>query len=172
MGRWKCMGLLNHSSDTHLNYLRPVSYFSPSWIPLRVHCQDSYSDWWLGGWQPVFLLPEFPSGYSISDSDGGWWLYGHNILCLLKWQTNSVFTLYIPTVQVYMIALCVRLLVTPWTAACQAPTSMEFSRQEYWSGLPFLPSGYLSNPGMEHTYPVLAGRFFTTESPGKLSHTH
>ena len=108
-----------------------------------------------------------PSRHSaVTDS------YGHNILCLLKWQTNSVFTLYIPTVQVYMIALCVRLLVTPWTAACQAPTSMEFSRQEYWSGLPFLPSGYLSNPGMEHTYPVLAGRFFTTESPGKLSHTH
>ena len=106
MGRCKSMGLLNHSSDTHLNYLRPVSYFSPSWIPLRVHCQGSYSDWWFGGWQPVFLLPEFSSGYTISDPNSGWWLYGHNILCLLKWQTNSVSTLYIPTVHVCMHALC------------------------------------------------------------------
>ena len=48
--------------------------------------------------------------------------------------------------------------------------SMEFSRQEYWSWLPFLPPGDLPNPGVEPTSPVssaLAGRFFTTEPPGK-----
>ena len=56
----------------------------------------------------------------------------------------------------------VRLFETPWAVACQAPTSMEFSRQEFWSRLPFPPPGDLPNPGMEPTSPVLAGGFFTT----------
>ena len=43
----------------------------------------------------------------------------------------------------------VQLCVTPWTVAFQAPLSMEFSRQEYWSGLTFPSPGYLPNPGIE-----------------------
>ena len=43
----------------------------------------------------------------------------------------------------------VQLFVTPWTVACQAPMSMEFSRQEYWSGLPCHLPGDLPNPGTE-----------------------
>ena len=69
----------------------------------------------------------------------------------------------------------VLLCVTPWTAAHQAPLSMGFSRQEYWSGVPFPPAGDLPNPGIEPASPVspaLAGGFFTTEPPGKpVSHT-
>ena len=42
---------------------------------------------------------------------------------------------------------CVWLFVTPWTVACQAPLSVGFSRQEYWSGLPCSPPGDLSDPG-------------------------
>ena len=60
--------------------------------------------------------------------------------------------------------------MTPWTVACQAPMFMEFSRQEYWSGLPFPTTGYLPDPGIKPTYlgfPVLAGRFFTSELPWK-----
>ena len=57
--------------------------------------------------------------------------------------------------------------VTPWTVACQAPLSMGFPRQEYWSGLPFPSLGDLSNPGIEPTSPVLTGRFFTSKPPGK-----
>ena len=45
---------------------------------------------------------------------------------------------------------------------------MEFSRQKYWSGLPFLSPGDLPDPGNEPTYPALAGEFFTTKPPGKL----
>ena len=56
---------------------------------------------------------------------------------------------------------------TPWTIACQAPLSMEFSQEEYWSGLPFPFPGDLPIPGIKPTSPALAGRFFTTESPGK-----
>ena len=64
----------------------------------------------------------------------------------------------------------VLLFVTPRTAADQAPLSMQFSRQEYWSGLPFPPSGNLPDPGIETVSPTslsLAGRFFTTEPSGK-----
>ena len=61
----------------------------------------------------------------------------------------------------------VLLFVTPWTIARQAPLSMGFSRQEYQRGLPFPPPGDLPDPGMEPASPALAGRFFTTEPPGK-----
>ena len=64
----------------------------------------------------------------------------------------------------------VLLFVTPWTAAHQAPLSMRVSKQEYWSGLPFPPPGDLPDPGTEPLSPTcsaLAGRFFTTELPGK-----
>ena len=49
---------------------------------------------------------------------------------------------------------CVQLFGTPWTVARQAPLSMGFSRQEYWSRLPFLPPGDLPDPGIEPAFPV------------------
>ena len=55
--------------------------------------------------------------------------------------------------------------LTPWTVAPQAPLSMGFSRQEYWSGLPFPSPGYLPDPGIELASlmsPVLTGRLFIT----------
>ena len=51
----------------------------------------------------------------------------------------------------------VRLFVTPWTVAYQAPQSMGFSRQECWSGLPFPSSGDLPDPGIEPGSPALRG---------------
>ena len=48
---------------------------------------------------------------------------------------------------------CVRLFVTPWTVTCQALPFMGFSRQEYWSGLPFPSPGSLPNPGIEPRIP-------------------
>ena len=67
---------------------------------------------------------------------------------------------------------CVLLFVTPWTAAHQAPLSMEFYRQEHWSGVPFPPPGDLPSPGIEPRSlgsPALAGGFFTTSPPGKTT---
>ena len=61
----------------------------------------------------------------------------------------------------------VQLFETPWTVAHQAPASMGFSTQEYWSGLPFPAPGDLPDPGIEPTSlmsPALAGRFFTTSA--------
>ena len=57
----------------------------------------------------------------------------------------------------------------PLTVAHQAPLSMEFSRQEYWSRLPLPSPGDLPNQGVEPISPTLADRFFTTEPPGKLT---
>ena len=62
---------------------------------------------------------------------------------------------------------CVRLFVTPWTIAYQAPLSMGFSRQEYWSGLPFPSPGDLSDPGIEPRFPALEADALTSEPPGK-----
>ena len=59
-------------------------------------------------------------------------------------------------------------LATPWTAACQAPLSTGFSRQEYWSGLPCPPPGNLPDPGIKPVSLMSlasAGGFFTTSDP-------
>ena len=54
-------------------------------------------------------------------------------------------------------------LVTPWTVACQAPLSMGFSRQAYWSGLPFPSPGDLPYPGIEPGSPALQADSLSTE---------
>ena len=54
-------------------------------------------------------------------------------------------------------------LVTPWTVACQAPLSMGFSRQEYWSGLPFLSPGNLPDFGIKPRSPALQADFSLTK---------
>ena len=66
------------------------------------------------------------------------------------------------------LQLC--LFVTPWTVARQAPLSKQFSRHEYWSGLPCSSPGDLPDPGVilaSPKSPELASRFFTTMPPGK-----
>ena len=74
--------------------------------------------------------------------------------------------MYLVRVQ-YIVQLC----ATPWTIAHQTPLSVEFSRQEYWKGLPFPPPEDLYDPGIESkspASPALAGRFFTTVPQGSL----
>ena len=64
----------------------------------------------------------------------------------------------------------VQLFVTPGTVACQAPLSMGFSTQEYWSGLPFPSLGDLPDRGIKPVSPgspALAGGLFTTGPPGR-----
>ena len=61
----------------------------------------------------------------------------------------------------------VRLFATPWTVAHHAPPSMGFSRQEYWSGLPFPSPGDLPNPGIEPGSPALEADALSSEPPGK-----
>ena len=56
---------------------------------------------------------------------------------------------------------------TSWTVARQAPLSVGFSWQDYWSGLPFLSPGDFPDPGIEPTSHSMAGEFFTSEPPGQ-----
>ena len=63
---------------------------------------------------------------------------------------------------------CVQLFATPWAVAYQAPSSMGFSRQEYWSGLPFLSPGDLPDPGIKPRSPSLEADALPSELPGKL----
>ena len=68
------------------------------------------------------------------------------------------------------------LIVTPWPAACQAPLSMGYTRQKYWSRLPFPTPGDLPDPGIESASPALAvGLFFAepaTWEARAVEHTH
>ena len=64
---------------------------------------------------------------------------------------------------------CVRLFVTPWTVAYQAPPSMGFSKQKCWSGLPFPSPGDLPNPGIEPRSPALQADTLPSEPPYKYS---
>ena len=63
----------------------------------------------------------------------------------------------------------VRLFATPWTVAYQGPQSMEFSRQEYWSGLPFPSPGDLPDPEIKPGSPTLQADALPSEPPGKLT---
>ena len=68
---------------------------------------------------------------------------------------------------------CVQFFQTPWTVAHQAPLSVEFSRQEYWSGLPFPSSGDLPDPGVKLASPAVRADSLLSGhqgSPGSAIH--
>ena len=91
----------------------------------------------------------------------------HIYVCMYNCITFLI-QLYIPEISVCVQLLShVQLFATPWTTLHQASLSIGFSRQEYWSGLLFPSPGDLPNPGIELASPTLAGRFLTTERPGK-----
>ena len=109
-------------------------------------------------------------------------LFGSKCQCCWDWETPTLskwgFCLYCIVMRAMRFHKILLLIVhgvyvlrhawlfaAPWTIPGQAPPSMEFSRQEYWSGLPVPSPGDLSNPGIEPASlvsPALAGRFFTT----------
>ena len=93
-----------------------------------------------------------------------------NQLCLNKSKNENIFHIkyFAQCVKVKVKSLsCVQFFRTPWTAAYQAPPSMGFSRQEYWSGLPFLSPGDLPDPGIEPGSPTLQTDTLPSEPPGK-----
>ena len=80
---------------------------------------------------------------------------------------NSSYILFLIFSGGGLVAKSCLTLVTPWTAACQAPLSMGFSRQEYWSGLPFPSPGDLPDTGIEPGCPALQADSLLTELQGK-----
>ena len=123
---------------------------------LKKSCEDKQFTWlwkllhsWkASGWK-VYWFPKFKTNKLHKNS------------CLEIYISPSY--IYIPLFYMEYIYICtypplkwseslshVRLFATPWTVACPAPLSMGFSRQEYWSGLPFPSPGDLPNPGLPH----------------------
>ena len=102
-----------------------------------------------------------------------------SLLCLPErkhWAAPSLLCLFSSSSLLCVLSCFshVWLFATPWTVAPQAPPSMEFSRQEYWSGLPCSPSGELPDPGIEPRLlclPALAGKFFTTIATWEAPHS-
>ena len=96
--------------------------------------------------------------------------YWNNIFCTIYTYISTIKPYWEPGV--LLSSYChVQLCATLWSVARQAPLSVEFSRQEYWSGLPFPTPGNLPNPRIEPVS-ALAGRFFITahlESPRNSS---
>ena len=70
-------------------------------------------------------------------------------------------------VYIHVFVCMCSVMTNSWAVTCQAPLPMGFSKQGYWSGLPFPAPGDLSDPGIKPASPALAGRFFTTMPPGK-----
>ena len=96
---------------------------------------------------------------------GKWWLFWSSCACVCVCACMCVW---------HCLCMCAQSLQSCLTLCdhvdCSPPGSMGFSKQEYWSRLPFHPPGDLPNPGVEPTCPVssaLVGRFFITEPPGK-----
>ena len=96
-------------------------------------------------------------------------LHRRQILYQLNYQGNPILKLnsnILVKVKVKSLSR-VQLFETPWTVAYQAPPSMEFSRQEYWSGLPFPSPEHLPNPGAEPRSPALQADALPSEPPGQ-----
>ena len=104
-------------------------------------------------------------------------MYSYNsILLIFKWalisrniqmaQGSLLSALCWPKVKVKSLSR-VQLFATLWTVAYQAPLSLGFSRQEYWSGLPFPSPGDLPDLGIEPGFPALQADALTAEPPGK-----
>ena len=112
----------------------------------------------------------------MTEETGGLWFIrlqrvGHDWRDLAHTTSMLNIIYWIPTnCQAFgggLVAKSCPTLATPWTVACQAPPSIGFSRQEYWSGLPFPSPGDLPNPGIEPRSPALQADSLLTELWGK-----
>ena len=117
----------------------------------------------------MFLLEAF-GGESFLDSSSFWWF----LVFFGLWLNNSSLC---PCLHMAIFSVCCSdglvaksclTLVTLQTVNCQAPLSLQFPRQEYWSALLF-PSGDLPNPGIKKASPALQADSFPTEPPGTPS---
>ena len=108
------------------------------------------------------------------------WEYVHNFLsnkykkyknCKYKKYKQQICCIILHTNGGGLVAKLCPTLVTPWTVSCQAPLSMGFSRQEYWSALPFPSPGDLPDPGIEPGSPALDADSLPNEIRGKIHYT-
>ena len=130
----------------HCVYVPQLSYpFICWWSSRLLPCPGYYKECCDEHW-----------GMHVSFNSGFLGVYAQKWGCWVVWQFWS---------EVNSLSH-VRLFATAWTVASQAPLSMGFSRQEYWSGLPFPPPGDLRNPGIEHWSPAWQADALSYEPPG------
>ena len=96
------------------------------------------------------------------------YIYMLNIYTQIHTQTHTHTHISAHVCCVLSRFSCVQLFSTPWTVAHQAPLSMGFSRQPYWSRMPVPVPGDPGNPGMEPRFPALKADSLLSEPPGKL----
>ena len=137
-------GLGNHDAEASGWLKGTQCFFSGAEKFLKSQC--------LGSANPQDLLVQQTMSF-ISRTFGD---HTEHVVCLHSLSSCDPF-LFLEEVK---LVSCVRLLATPWTVAYQAPPSMEFSRQEYWSGLPFLSPGDLPISGIKPGS-HMAVRYFT-----------
>jgi len=161
-----------------LHYLFPPPSFSYSSLPLILSkpglyfkAQFKFLISWI--FLPCSIIVEINTSYMYS-----------LLTSWVVWNVTASFLLALPppgsmeAIWKLCVFVCVCVLVlshsvmfdsflTPWTVAHQAPLSMGFPRQEYWSWLPFPSTGDLPDPGIKPTSSALTGGLFTTEPPGK-----
>ena len=115
-----------------------------------------------------YVFSSFSIPVGRLESVSGWWRW---VTCtMLTWKAVSGWW----KVSLHRLYVCVLscfsrvwLFATLWSIAHQALLSMKFSRQEYWSGLPFPSPGDLPDPGIEPRFPSLEADSLTSEPPGK-----
>ena len=156
--------------------------------PLKCSCLENPRD---GGawWAAVYGIAQSRTRLKWLSNSRPFSLQGYNIASLtsihiychslqvqapncrlnnLSRETNVITSVIPPSSPPYvLVTQCVWLFVTPWTVACQAPLSMGLSRQEYWSGLPFLSPGHLPDTGIKPGTPWLRVVSLPSEPPGK-----
>ena len=116
-------------------------------------CLGCHEEWWIHEYWCMYLF----EGYFCLDICPGVGFLGPMV---------SLFVLFLWKVKVKLLSR-VWLFATPWTAASQASPSMGFSRQEYWSGLPFHSPGDLPDSGIEPGSPTLQADILPPKPPGK-----
>ena len=154
-------------------------YFVPYWVCVCVCvcvliCSVVSDSLWPHGLQPTRLL--CPWDFLHKSTLQRIFPAQRSKPCLLHLVLASGYFTTVPPgkplmlvkVKVYFLSR-VQLFVNPWTVAHQAPLSMEFYRQDYWSGLPFPSPRELPDPGIEPRSPALQAASVPSEPPGKPS---
>ena len=142
------------------------------WIP--VNRVDYKSEW---------LLSNAAEGYwnqSWIETWVSWWVIHCTVefaRIMARLEGGEQVSTFFPRMSILYVCFSIKwvkllsrvpLFRTPWTIAYQAPPSMGFSRQGYWSGLPFPTPGYLPDPGMEPRSPALQADTLPSEPLGKV----
>ena len=147
---------------------------------LSTHTQDGkpFLSWWWKQDAPISLHVEQQTGLLFEDKEEPQLCCQKKVVLSKTWWFKVEFLFRLTSLcRFFSEAVClpkgkvkllshIQLFAAPWAVAHQAPPSMEFSRQEYWSGLPFPSPGDLPNPGIEPGSPALQADALLSEPPG------